>query len=158
MKKERKVGIEILRILSMYMVLILHYKLHQNVSSLTDINYKIANFVDILCVCAVNCYVLISGYFLSKGETSIKKLIKTLSPVWFYSITILIVNLLLTEDVIKYNNLLKFIFPVTLGEYWFVLSYTLLYLLTPFLKKVIDNSERKELKSLIIIFELVNKK
>lgn len=96
MKKERKVGIEILRILSMYMVLILHYKLHQNVSSLTDINYKIANFVDILCVCAVNCYVLISGYFLSKGETSIKKLIKTLSPVWFYSITILIVNLLLT--------------------------------------------------------------
>lgn len=151
MKKERKVGIEILRILSMYMVLILHYKLHQNVSSLTDINYKIANFVDILCVCAVNCYVLISGYFLSKGETSIKKLIKTLSPVWFYSITILIVNLLLTEDVIKYNNLLKFIFPVTLGEYWFVLSYTLLYLLTPFLKKVIDNSERKELKSLIII-------
>lgn len=151
MKKERKVGIEILRILSMYMVLILHYKLHQNVSSLTDINYKIANFVDILCVCAVNCYVLISGYFLSKGETSIKKLIKTLSPVWFYSITILIVNLLLTEDVIKYNNLLKFIFPVTLGEYWFVLSYTLLYLLAPFLKKVIDNSERKELKSLIII-------
>ena len=150
MKKERKVGIEILRILSMYMVLILHYKLHQNVSSLTDINYKIANFVDILCVCAVNCYVLISGYFLSKGETSIKKLIKTLSPVWFYSITILIVNLLLTEDVIKYNNLLKFIF-VTLGEYWFVLSYTLLYLLAPFLKKVIDNSERKELKSLIII-------
>lgn len=110
MKKERKVGIEILRILSMYMVLILHYKLHQNVSSLTDINYKIANFVDILCVCAVNCYVLISGYFLSKGETSIKKLIKTLSPVWFYSITILIVNLLLTEDVIKYNNLLNLFF------------------------------------------------
>ena len=155
-KKEKKVGIEMLRIISMYMILILHYKLHQNISGLSIVNYKISSFIDILCVCAVNCYVLISGYFLSKSITSSKKLLKVLYPVWFYNLLILIIYLCYTHEKIKINGLLQFLFPVSLGEYWFVLCYTVMYLLIPYLKKIIENTTREELKRLIAILLYVS--
>ena len=62
---ERKYGIDLLRMIAMFMVVILHVLgqggILNTVSSLS-LNYEIAWFLEISAYCAVNCYALISGY------------------------------------------------------------------------------------------------
>ena len=65
-KEKRNIGLDLLRILSMFMVLILHLLGKGGMlekESNSQIYYLIYNFMEILCIVAVNCYVLISGYF-----------------------------------------------------------------------------------------------
>ena len=64
--KERNYGIDLLRVISMIGVMTLHVLGHGGVLAITKIltlNYNIAWLLNILFCSAVNCFVLITGYF-----------------------------------------------------------------------------------------------
>mgnify|MGYP005760784991 CR=1 FL=1 len=68
-KKERNVGLDALRILAMLMIVALHYINRGGLlerSNNNDFYYVLYNAIYALSRIAVNCYVLISGYFFSK--------------------------------------------------------------------------------------------
>ena len=93
MKKERNVGLDLLKNVSMFMIVLIHYLMY---GKFLDIQYNenyefIMGVIRLFCIVAVNCYVLISGYFLVKSEFKIKKLIKLYGQVIFYSISIYII-------------------------------------------------------------------
>jgi surface polysaccharide O-acyltransferase-like enzyme len=74
----RNFGLELLRIISMLMIVTLHYLGHGNVLETVDIfsfNYYIAWFIQSLSYVSVNIFVLISGYFLVDKEFKSKNLI-----------------------------------------------------------------------------------
>lgn len=61
----RNYGIDLLRMLSMFMVSVLHVLGQGSVLSASGkipLNYAFAWFLEISAYCAVNCYALISGY------------------------------------------------------------------------------------------------
>ena len=63
--------IESLRIISMFMVIVLHICLQSGVLYNINVNsaeYFIAWFIKSFCYCAVNCYALITGYVM-EGKT-----------------------------------------------------------------------------------------
>ena len=64
-KKCRNIGLDILRILAMIMIVCLHvFGKGQFLVAENNANfYKVISFFEIICIVAVNCYVLITGYF-----------------------------------------------------------------------------------------------
>ena len=69
--KERNYGIDLLRIVSMFLVCILHVLGHGGILNNTTentVNYNVAWIMNISAYCAVNCYALISGYVGIKSK------------------------------------------------------------------------------------------
>ena len=92
MQTERNIGIDLLKIVSMLMIVTLHMLGHGGV--LDDMPpmsrcYQVAWLIEIACYGAVNCYALASGFLTAR--CNIRKLMELWLQVMFYSLMITIV-------------------------------------------------------------------
>ncbi len=123
-----------------------------------DAKYYVTYLIRAFSFVAVNCFVLITGYFMCTAkEISYKKLIRLWITVETYSLGIYlalcIVPFASTQFSIK-----EFIFnalPISMSRYWFMTSYFILYLLTPFLNKLIGCLDQNLYKKLLLICFIV---
>lgn len=152
--KKRNIGLDGLRIISMIMIVFLHYLGKgglldiENTSNLYHIIYY---FIEALSIIAVNCYVLISGYFLIKSKFKWKKVLQLWLETLFYSVFIYIVIVVLGLKEMDVKGIIKSIFPVLTKGYWFIGIYLVMYILSPFINKLINSLDKKEYQKLIII-------
>lgn len=135
MRTVRLSNIELLRILLMLMVVILHFVGHNALSSQSLVeqgnnNWWSANILESFCVCAVNTFVLISGYFGIKA--SLRKIILFLLPIMFYEFII---------SLIYYGVYHQLSF--TPFNYWFVPPFFLLMLFSPIINAGLKQMNRK---------------
>lgn len=149
----RKSNIELLRIVAMMLVLLLHSNYFSlGGVELADIqSFSGAAFVRVLaeqlCIICVNLYVLISGWFGIKP--TIKGALSLLFQVLFYHILISIIVLCVGAPFSIRGFIKVFCFGV---PYWFVISYFVLYVLSPALNSLIDKSSPSLLLSIILSF------
>ena len=147
---ERNVSMDLLRIISMLMIITLHY-IKYGQALLIDQNVKyLIWYIEIFCMVAVNLYVLISGYYLIESNFSWKKVFKLCKQVWFYSILFLLIHLLISHEITLKQILLSF-FPILLKVYWFITIYLFMYIMSPYLNKMIKNLTKREHLSLCLI-------
>ncbi len=145
--KPRNMGLECLRILSMFLIILLHSIDH---SSLLEnlipgtVLYAWEKLFYSLCQVCVNCFVMISGYFLVNSKFRISKLVNIWIQVVFYSLGIK--SILMVLGVIPFSaiSLVSCLFPVLTGRYWFVTIYFGLYLLFPFLNILVKAMNRRQ--------------
>ena len=154
-KKERNSSLELLRIISMILIVGYHYSLHGFDRTLLDYNYN-KYILDILMIggkLGVNCFVLISAYFMIESKITLKKLMKLWIEVWFYSVTILIIFYiwLAPNNFIGLKALVKNIFPVIYSQYWFITDYIVLMILSPYLNKFIKMIGKDVQQKLILV-------
>lgn len=163
MKNKRESNFELLRIISMVMVITLHYLGHGGVLSGVDkfsANFVIVNLLESFSIYAVNIYVLISAYFLSDSTFRINRVVKTWVQVVIYSGGIYI--LLTLMGLIKFNiiDLVKSFLPIIFNQYSFVSAYIIILLLSPYFNKLINTLSKMELvrlnSILIVIFSILN--
>ena len=154
--KSRNISIDILKIVSMVMVIILHTKTYglKNVSlEPTSSLYWIVGALHFLSIVAVNCFVLISGYFTSQTTISYKKLIKLWLQVETFSVGIYLILCAIPNSGIEFafGQFLVQLFPILSNQYWFFTCYLVLIFLAPFLNKFINTMEQKEFKKCLIV-------
>lgn len=150
----RNSNIELLRIVSMLIIIFHHSFVHSKININDDNIYNILNctilyIVNILGKGVNNVFILITGYYLidKKIKNAIFKLIiKT----FLYSVTIFIIYILIEGD-FNVEFFLKSIFPISTSSYWFITYYLLLYISIPFINSLVKNLKRKELVSLILL-------
>lgn len=137
MKQERDYGLDLLRILCMLMVVCNHTLswggLIENELVPGTANFYLGNAMFALCLPAVNCFVMISGYFLCTADFKLKKLISIWGQAIFYSVSIACIVMLLGSQAFSLKELVKFFLVVSLKRYWFVSAYILMYAVMPFL-------------------------
>lgn len=165
MKSERKSNFELLRIISMLMIILWHILLHGKVlASMGEIenntisgNHDTLVFVRILCAVAVNCFVLISGYFNIKLNI-MKALKKIYLPMLFYSIIITLIGILFLNEVLSKTLIFSMIFPLISKKWWFLSTFIALMLIAPYLNKMLNSLSDKECfklsATIFVIFEL----
>ena len=93
-KTKRLNNVELLRILSILIVLMLHYLSFGGfLSKYTKLRFDsiVVWFFESLSFIAINYYVLISGYFLIKSNFKLEKLFQLCLKVLFYSIFIYVI-------------------------------------------------------------------
>ena len=147
---------ELLRIAAMLMVLLLHCN-YSVLGPITRIDIQsdalgsfMRVFLEQLCLCSVNVFVLISGWF------GIRYKFHGLLSLQFQivALAVLVTVFLLPFGIgVQYKCLFKVFY---LGAYyWFVPSYLLLYIFSPVLNSFIENTEREGVKRLLICFFLL---
>lgn len=154
--KKRSSNIELLRVISMFMVVMIHLMTKTSVLWEMDQSqavYYISWFLYGLCMTGVNCYVLISGYFYKETKFKFEKLLSIYFQVLFYSVVIAAVMYLMKIEL--RSSKIGVILPITNREYWFATVYLGLCCLTPYLNIVIEHMEEKKLRQLLIVLGLL---
>ena len=154
--KKRNLNIELLRIISIIMIVISHYTVHKGIPN-SSLPLGINRFfLEIFTLGNIGTiiFVLITGYYLSqKKEFNLNKLIKLYFQIFFYSIVIYLLLVVLKLEPFSIKNLLKALLPITSNQYWFATVYIILYLFYPFLNKFLNSINRQEhLEFLILNF------
>ena len=114
-KQERIVGIDILRILSMFMVVVLHVLGHGGILANAEaLSFKwfIVSGIEALCIIGVNCFALITGYVNGEKTFKLKNIINLGLQVFFYSIVISMIFYICGFAQFSLKGFIGFLFPV----------------------------------------------
>lgn len=152
--KKRNLGIDLLRIISMYMIIILHLLGQGGILANLEffsIKYDLAWILEIFCFCSVNLYGLITGYVMVGSKFNYKKIIKLWVGVIFWSVILTLVMNLLYPNAIGIKDIIKSFFPVVYNEYWYFSAYVLLFFCSPFISKFIDILDKAYFKKFLLV-------
>lgn len=158
MKTERQANFELLRIVAMLMIIVLHYLNKGNllVAYTTDrsaVNFA-AHLSEAFCIVAVNCYVLLSGYFMVESAWKPGRVVSLVMQVLFYSLLVPVVLIWLgivsAKDISVYEWL-NYVLPVETEHYWFATAYLIMYVLAPFLAAGVRQMEKKTLQIILVV-------
>ena len=144
---QRQYGIEWLRVWAMFFITFGHLvgnaKAGGVFSSSTQV---ILPFLLPLGVGAVDCFILITGYFSLRKDTCLAKFLTIYSEMVFYGLLCFALACFLPWAAPMSIHLIKSLIPLapTQFNYWFVTKYLGLLLLSPFLNSLFDGLSRRE--------------
>ena len=155
--QERSSNIELLRILSMFLVLMIHYipyrtlpthdtLAHDTLGTLFDLELRSISFV------CVNCFILISGYFGIRWK--LKSFSNLLFQILFWAIVCPVIVSAATDS-FNMTDLFKTLYHNTFSR-WFIEAYIGLYILAPMINRFIEKSTHRELGIFILAFYLIS--
>lgn len=147
MKNERTSGFELLRLLSIFGIIIMHTFAGIDTAS-SQLNVLMNVFANSLFNTGVTCFILISGYFGIRFDP--KKLARLDLMIIFFTLlgTIVLGNLGL-------KSLIKSCIPVLSRQYWFITCYFALCILAPFLNQIPEKLAKERFYGLLLILLLL---
>lgn len=157
-KKVRSSNLELLRMLAMIMVISLH--LNGSANTLAQLtreneNYFLIHLTEAISICSVNCFVLISGYFMiNKHESPMKKLLMLLVDVAFWSIVGIGLSYAVWGQSTGMKEIVLAMIPYIKGGRWFVRDYIILSLLAPFLNVCLTRLTKRSYQILLVVMML----
>lgn len=157
----RRTNLELYRIIFMYMIVLHHYVVNSGLIQqmkmqgdfTKNLVYAIAGGWGKL---GINCFVLITGFFMCKSNITIKKFIKLFSEVEFYNVTIYFIFLISGRyEPFGIKQFIKSVFPFYDIGSGFTSCYLLFYLLIPYLNLLIKQLDKKRYINLLGIILMI---
>lgn len=160
----RNYGIDFLRVLSMFYVLILHTLGQGGVLSAAEEEtpqYMFSWFLEMWAYCAVDIFALISGY-VSYTEQEKKVNYSNYIVLWLqvvaYGVIVTLLFKLIHPELVTKHDLFQMFFPITNGLYWYFSAYTGLVIVMPLLnaglRKCSKQSIKKMFVTIIVVFSV----
>ena len=163
MDGKRNYGIDLLRLVLMFMVSVLHV-LGQGgvIKACVDKTpgYYTFYLLRSISLCAVDGFAIISGYVATNKPRKFDRIINMWFQAFFYSfILLLILTLVGFNPNWNYKSLIKAAFPVTFIIYWYFTAYFALFfaipVLNPFLFSVDKSTAKKAFLLIVILFSVI---
>lgn len=122
-----------------------------NYQDQTKEQYYLIWFLFSINACAVNCYVLTSGYVIRKYKLC--RLLELWSAVFFYSLIFFFMKLFLFQGVssISAKQVIMEFFPLMTNKYWFFTAYVGMYFFIPVLNMFIENTSKEIYQRLLLV-------
>lgn len=154
MKKLKHSNFELMRIISMFFIVLYHVIFHgKTLENSSGTILLILQFILCITLVHVNSFVLITGYFQYKKKFSLKSFLKTFFEMYFYKVALALFFISIGMNSftsVEYFNLFNpFYIP-----HWYIACYLILYLLSPFLNILIKNMNQHTHRKLILILIL----
>lgn len=156
-KLERNSNIELLRIILMFMVILLHFNNSEmggafNYAENKPLNSFILYFLESLSICAVNCFMIISGYFLAYNKSvKFSKILDLLFIVVLYKLFDFALSIILGLKSFSIKSFVACFIPSN----YFAIFYIITYIFSPFIVIVFDNISKKLQNILLILLLLI---
>lgn len=151
---KRESNFELLRILSICLIIAFHYVLKGKLSfeSDTSFNKLLCDTCNYFGELGVNCFVLISGYFLSKSKSmfKLKKVLLFSLQVLFYMVLSQVILFAVKSPDSNIFSFRSYAFPLLTNRFWFISAYVILYIISPYLNIVIDSINKKQFQFLLL--------
>lgn len=156
--EQRKSNIELLRILCMLGIIAHHYVVY-GLGSAELATLSFNGVVQQLLLFGgkfgVNCFMLISGYFLVDSSFRLSRLVKLLLQMIFYSLGIYLVLAVLGYVSFSPLQFFKSLLPFVYTGWWFATGYLVLYLLSPFINMLVKKMQEYQMLMLIGVLVLI---
>ena len=152
--KKRLSNLELLRIVSIILIIIFHcvFEAQYIFEPHLSLNKLMIKTFYMFGELGVNCFILITGYFMVNGKFKTKKVIMLCAQTLFYSvISTMVACYLNIYEIQTLKQFLEIIFPIIFTRYWFVTVYTVIYILSPYINKFIHSLNKEEYKKLLLL-------
>lgn len=162
-REERKItgirdsNFELLRILCMVMIIMQHFgfwgefDISGEITTNTVILQSIVNAGKI----GVNCFMMITGYYCAFGTFKPSKITNLVAKVWFYTWGIAIILFSTGVGIRSIENIVKSVFPICSGAFWFITIYLIVYVLSPYINQIIRNVDKEKYKALLMFLFII---
>lgn len=157
MEKQRLSNFELMRITSMFMIVVWHFIMHSNLLIRTSGALNLfLNFIYIAFSVHVNSFILVCGYFQYDKPIKLNKFFSLVATTWFYKAIYALIFVISGIVVMNKLDLFLFLQPINYSYsygtfYWFTNTYLIFYLLIPFFNIMIKNMSQKKHKYFIIL-------
>ena len=162
---KRNAGIDLLRIVSMCMIIVIHMNGYGKASEMIDVfslKYFLAQMIAFFVTCSVNVYAMISGYVggtKTVSDNSARKFLKLWSWVLFYSVVLMMLFKIIYPEQISRRQMMESVFPAMSMQYWYFTHYIPALFLIPYLNiliaKIDITSMRKLVSLLFLLFSVI---
>lgn len=149
-RKDRESNIELFRIITMLLIIAHHYVVN---SGLMEYEKMLTNPLSWCSAflwlfgawgkTGINCFVLITGYFMCKAQITLKKFLKLFFEIMFYRIIIYLIFLVSGYNQFTLKGFIKTIIPIIDVRQGFTSCYLLFFLCIPFLNILIKGMSEK---------------
>lgn len=153
-KKQRNCGVDCLRIVAMFAIVLQHCILHSGIlqeQNILSVKYGLVDLVIFFCFGAVNTYLLISGYININTKYKPSRIMYLWIEVVFYNLVITIISTLILKTRVTANTILRIFTPLVHHEYWFFTRYTLLFLLMPIINMIAHKMSKKCYRIFLVV-------
>ncbi len=151
----RQANFELLRILAMLGVVVSHvfnYGLQIYEGFSVDVSapmgvavWSLLELLKLAVLVSVDCYILISGYFLiDRHQLRLRGIGRVWLTTWSYAVAIFLLAAMLGVVPFTWGGLLTYATPVCSDIYWFVTSYLVLLLLAPLLSMATERLTQRQ--------------
>lgn len=103
---------------------------------------------------AVNCYILISGYFGVRFKW--QSLLKVYGICFFYGIAAYLIHIGISGDQIGRSLLYNSIFCISHSKLWYVRCYIILLLISPILNTAIESFTKRQFQYIVLSLTILN--
>lgn len=153
----RNSNIELLRLVLIFMVVLLHFNNDVMGGAFclvkdNALNNFTLHFFESISVCAVNCFMIVSGYFLfTNKRVDFGKVVDILLIVVFYRVFDYFMQVLFFSESFSLKNFCIRFLPVN----YFAIYYVVCYVLSPFIAQVWDKLEDRTADFLIALLLMI---
>lgn len=152
-KSERQSNIELYRIILMIFMVAHHYFVNSGLSVEVITNKTSFTFVyEVLGMwgkTGINCFVLITGYYMVKSQTTPAKFVKLLAEIEFYNVVFYCIFLISGYTTFSVQGFVENIFPIQGIAQDFISCYLIFFLLIPFINILIHNMNKVQHRCLL---------
>ena len=108
MTKVRESNFELLRIISMFFIVVYHVLVHgQILEHATGSMELMTVFIEAFILVHVNSFILITGYFQCKSKMKLGKVLSLNNATWFYKVVIMLILIgfgIISPDIISLSD------------------------------------------------------
>jgi surface polysaccharide O-acyltransferase-like enzyme len=157
-KIKRNPGIDLLRCLAMFYVIILHFigqgglLAHAEAGS---VKFWVLSAVQILTICCVNLYGLTTGYLMCDKPFKLSRVVKLWVTTVFWSVAVSCVLFVVFPETRTFEEVVSMFLPILRGRYWFFTAYVVVMLLSPVLNLVIRSLSKGQFHLLLAVLFLL---
>ena len=157
MKKSRNSNLELYRIVVMWIIVIHHYVVNSGL--LDELALNSTSKASLFCYLAggggktgINCFVLITGYFMCKSDITLHKFLKLVLQVLFYNVVIAAIFALTGYHTYSLREVMRFFIPIEGMSNDFTSCFLLFFFCIPFLNILIRHlNQMQHLKVLLLL-------
>ena len=158
--KERNSNLELFRIITMILIVAHHYVVNSGL--LVNIYAEPTSWRSIFLLLfgawgktGINCFVLITGYFMCKSNITLKKFLKLALEYMFYKIVVAIIFWVFGILPFNLTEVGKVLLPIRNVNDGFIGCYLIFFLTIPFLNILVKNATEKQHILLIVLSLLI---
>ena len=101
-------------------------------------------------------FVFISAWFLEAAQgIHLKKVLELILQTWFYCVVILLIAIWVFPGTVTIKTIIQQLLTPFYGQYWFITTYIVFYMLIPVLQFLIRKMEDKTLGKICLILTMI---
>lgn len=149
-KKVRNSNVEFLRVISAMGVIVLHFndsRAFLNVDAMS-LNQFFLFLLESVFICAVDLFVIISGFFLcNSNKRSLNKIIELIFQIIIIQVFAFVIECLYFDEVFSLRRVIIAFTPAN----YFVILYSVTFLISPYINRLLFSLNKKELNIFMLI-------